>query len=327
MKKLLCMCLTFCMIFVMAVPAGAIDKEEYLEGNDSAHYLLPKTYEDAMPVISADKTRMNSIGTENTLSVPARREWVSDTTQVLESTYGTEVTDVYETESTVVFEFEEPDPETFEFGKNYVMKEIYMKPEAQSSAETKATKISYVYGFGEGMYENDTFEVDRKEGLWSNIKDAIINVVGIVWSDFSVAAAAYNLCGLATDFFDVADTVKVDSLAQYYFINKVGMVQDPLTNMWVPLAYVGLRKDFRNLYIYKDINGYLLKVGEDVTVPDNFVNPTNADETHTKAHFWDDEWIMEKALSIFGQDGPAGLAYFDVFLLISGGFHDEYPSA
>ena len=327
-KRLITLFLAFTVCLTMTIPAFAngnceSDSEISVSEDLSAQMNLPCTYETAMPEIPLNYG-INALAEQETLMLPERKEWVKETTEILQDAYCEKVVSVYETESAVVFEFEEPNPEEFLFGENYIMKEVYMKPEASSSSANNATKISYVYGFGEGMYENGAFDVDSREGKWSTIMNMVITVAGLK-KECSVAAAVLSLCGLSSDFFSATTPVKVDNLAQYYFINKVGRVQDTLTKQWVPLSYVGLRKDFRNFYVYENKNGYLLKVGEDVTVPNNFVNPTNADATYAKPHFWDDDWIMDKALSIYEQDSRR--AYMDVYLLIDGFYHDEYPWA
>lgn len=230
---------------------------------------------------------------------------------------------MYETDTTVVFEFEDPTQDNFEFGTNYIMKEVYMKPEAQAYSASNATKVSYVYGFAEGMYPNGTFDAGSKSGLWSSVMNATITVAGLK-PQLSVAAVVLSLFGIGTSYFAQSQKVQIDNLVQYYILNKVGMVKDTMTGMWVPLAYVGMRKEFRHFYIFEDKNGYLLEVDRDITVPNNFVNPTNADETLTKAHFFEDSWIMGKALSVFENDGRT---FYDVFVIIDGFFQDTYPSA
>lgn len=65
-------------------------------------------------------------------------------------------------------------------------------------------------------------------------------------------------------------------------------------------------------------------LGEDVTVPNNYVNPTNADETRAKAHFFEDDWIMDKAVSIYESEGRI---YYDVFMMFEKFPTDKYPSA
>jgi hypothetical protein len=320
MKKIKrALAIALCGAVIMTSTAFAVEPENKVIADFDSRY----TKEEAMPEIPLSYGVTAMTEAPNTLSMPERQAWASDTAEILEGAYGERVSSIYETDSTIVFEFEEPRQEDFQFGVNYVMKDVYMKPEAQARATNYSTKISYVYGFGEGMYEDGTYDVDNKYGMWSAIKDTTITVIGLL-PHCSVASAVLSLCGISKDYFSQNQVVKIDSLVQYYAINKIGMVKDPMTGMWVPQAYVGLRKEFRNFYIFEDHNGYLLKVGEDVTVPNNYVNPTNADETRAKAHFFEDDWIMDKAVSIYESEGRI---YYDVFMMFEKFPTDKYPSA
>ncbi|BAK97634.1 hypothetical protein OBV_04360 [Oscillibacter valericigenes Sjm18-20] len=313
-KKLMSLALALAMCVSLSIPAFAEDINSLADNTGEPSW--PQTNEAAMPAVPQT---LRSMGT---LSLPARQQWVDETTQILEDGYHQQIKNVHETATTIVFEFSEPSEENFVFGVNYIQKEEYFKPEAQNSTESAATKISYVYGFADGMYENGTFDDGGAFGNWSSIKDLILTIAGLS-KKTSVAAAVLSLCGISVNFFQPTTPVKVDNLVQYYVINKVGMVKDSMTGMWVPLAYVGLRKDFRNFYVYEKNNGYLNKVAENVTHPNSYNNPTNPDATHAKAHFWDDNWIKDKALHIYEHDERA---YMDVYILISGFFHDTYPT-
>lgn len=287
--------LVLCLLLIPSSAFAATPEKTNNEANGiSASDLY--TSEPAMPTVG-----VSTRAAGDTMSSNARALWCDETASYLESVYGQEVVDIYETPDAITFEFdaaEELDPT-----EAHVLKVEYIKPEAISSSYQ--TKLTYMWGWTE-----DYYMLDSAEGQWGTVKDALITIAGLS-SKLSVASMVASILNLPLSMFYSTQPVKAESTAKYYFLNKVGQLKDPTTGIWGPYAYVGSRRDFmRCLIMEYDEYGQPITLGveETIGVPSN--NPTNYDAIQKKANFDNDTWIINRAISAYENDTTAYRAVY-----------------
>lgn len=283
MKKIISLALVMILLVSLCVPVTASEIEDK---NEKVPTVL-QTNEKAMPVL--ENGSLMSIQSEGQNS---REQWINDTATILEDTYNQQVRSVNETTNSIVFSFEEPEEVVLETG--YIDRVEYVKPESALASSTYNTKITYMYGWGDGYYS-----LESHAGGWSAIKNLVISVAGLA-EKISVYAFAVSVLGIAADYFAPETPVNAENTTQYYFLNRIGQVQDPTTGIWGPYVYVGTRRSFyRTILERSDGYGHYTTLGVEETAPNSLTNPTNFDDVDFKPHYSDTEWILETAVDIF----------------------------
>lgn len=301
-RKIMSLILSFALIAGLATPAFAtegISSDKTTHNKELESFLT--TNEEPVPVLSAKEISTLPRSYE-TLSTASRANWLNATKKTLEKAYSQTVSRVSETTDYIVFEFTAPEKIRTNFG--YIAKVEYVKPESRIANVEYETKITYMYGWMDGYYP-----LEEQNGTWNVIKDMLITVAGYI-NQLSVYTFAYTVLDVGYNFFQPTDTVKAANTTQYYVLNKIGQVRHDITGLWLQWAYVGSRRAFyRTIMEVENQYGHWTTVGYKETMPNSMTNPTNPDKTEKKAHFDDNEWIIEKAINSFLYER----AYRDVY--------------
>lgn len=259
---------------------------------------VPLTSEDEMPEIILTRG-----SPENTLEISSRKEWAESTCRVLEDAYSQRVQSVSEDKDYIIFTFEEP--KRVAGDTNYIGRVDYLKPESQLATTSYSTKITYMYGWGDGYYS-----LEEQSGRWDLVKNLTITVAGL-GKKLTIASFAASMLGISADYIKPAEPVRAANTAQYYLMNKIGQLKDPRTGLWGMYVYVGSRRAFyRTILEKKDSYGHYDTLGYEETKPDSLTNPSNYDKVEFKAHYQDNSWIIDKTKNVFEN---AAKAYMDVY--------------
>lgn len=294
MKKIICVCLVALLLTNLAVPVFAAEA-----GADSFHSLSPvdkflTTDEESMPHLSRTETQTYSQST-TTLNIPSRSAWVNATTATLEKAYSQKVISITETKDFVIFTFEEPEKVVNNVG--YISKVKYTKPESKAIASNYETKITYMYGWLNGYYS-----LEEKTGAWNTIKDSLLTVAGFI-EELTIYMFVFDVLGIAYNYFSGPEIVRAQNTAQYYVLNKIGQVKNEVTGLWQQWAYVGCRRGFHRTLVEEEVYpNYWNTVGIKETIANNPNNPTNHDTIEVKPNFYNDTWIMNRAISAYERD-------------------------
>ena len=301
-KKRVLVCLVMCFVFlfnVAAVPA-TVNSDDY----------CGVTTEPTMPALP--ETSRMSVNQTSTLEV--RSQWLNEVVAVQEAAYGQKVIEITEDENYITLMFEAKDiivtdSDTSEpiYSDIVIESVAYLKPEARnkvllSKGTTRALEAKLITYWGwSGWHEYA--EKSCLKGVAVNIFMEFVPEVSRS-VDFVVSTAL----GAFFDTLDDAATVIGESRAKYYYRNKAGAVYN--NGYWQPTAYVGERRCFGWSW-----GGYRLPGGEPVDneagpcpVANETSNPTNYDSRQIKPHYWDDAWIIQKAIDTFYSGG-----YWDAY--------------
>lgn len=98
MKKLTSIFLSLILVLAMSIPAFAAFPDEKIQTCNGPYpnEFVATTNEAAMPLLPEVASRRAALPSYDTLSVPARALWASETSEVLEKAYGQKVTGVSE---------------------------------------------------------------------------------------------------------------------------------------------------------------------------------------------------------------------------------------
>lgn len=294
MKRFVALLLTAVMVVSLCVPTFAcaennsFDAEkETIEFNNALYAV--RTGESAMPKLT-DSVQACAVSV-GTLESASRTEWAASTARVLEDAYRQDVKSVIETENAIVFQFDVPSE--VDAGAMYVDKVEYIKPES-TRASSYNRKLTYMYGWAAGYYE-----LESKSELWEDIFEDLITVAGYS-NPVSVSDFAFEILMLPARSLTKTTPVRTSTMYQRYLLNKVGQIQDPATGIWGPYAYVGSYKDFyRTLLEKNDYENHYVTLGYEENVPENLVCPMNPDRHDEKPHYYESDWILNKAEDVF----------------------------
>lgn len=188
----------------------------------------------------------------------------------------------------------------------------YLKPENQAKSTIVDgvqydTKFTFYYG-ASGSYiridhESSTkleFIIDLSIRVASSINETVGNLLELMTH---ITRSAMNSQRAA----------EVTTYNQYFYYNKVCSVKPAGTTMWYPTCQIGKRyshtKEVGSVY---HISGYLnetttyLHQWDGVTVPPPV--PSQAIEPLTKNHFYDIDWMINKAIEMMHLGG-----YVDIY--------------
>lgn len=315
MKRGLSFVLVLVTMFSLAVPAFAAEVHgatTVIGGEEPRTIYDVPTNENAMPSVSVNMYQTNSTQSSN-----PRAEWINDTTEVLEEAYNQEVVSVTEDDNYITFHYAY-DEDKLEEGQLSVTK--YLKPEsALATSANVATKLNYAWGWDRDYYYSN----DKKSA--ANFQYAVSTMLTLFadtvfeYSLGSLLSMAVDLLGINADY---AKAVTAENTVKFYYCNKIGYVQDTVFGYWLPYAYVGERRAFNRVQVvYYDYAGQP-RTGnpiEQYGYPSN--NPTNYAKREKKAHYDDDSWIINRALTQYlNDDGVYSSIYETV-----GNLCDEMP--
>lgn len=265
-----------------------------LSTNFSGSLVYEKTAEDEMPTLKSNRRR-SGISNLQTIQTSERKAWVEQTKEILENTYHEKVAEISENEDYITFHYNNNNIKDEDLKYDHIEKTEYLKPESTlAAAATIQTKINYVWAWSDGYYK-----IDSKSGKWGVVKDFLLAILGT--SSKTVLSVFSSVLGIATSSFATNSPIKVDSMAKYYYYNKVGYVK--AGGYWLPYAYVGSRRGFKCITgVKKDSSGQptIQRTKETKGTPSN--NPTNYDDIKKKANFDNNTWIRNKAISQYKND-------------------------
>lgn len=318
MKKVLSAILVCIMLIGLFVPASAAEAKEETQPALQVvnnRFDVP-TYEKSIPVVSAENQSRSATGEFNTLSISSRAKWAEETADILEEAYAQEVVAISEDADYIIFEYNYDDTK-LEEGQLLLTK--YLKPESNLAGRASiSTKLNYAWGWSIGYsYKNDkkTATMATSAGVVLTLfSDAIPNMpMGTV---ISTAISYLNATADYSKAIDATDWVK------FYYCNKIGYVKDPTYGYWLPYAYVGERRGFNKIEtIVYDIAGQpnTIYIREETGIPSN--NPTNSAKVQVKTNYYNDSWIINKALTQYQNDDGV---YSNIFETV-GNFCETMP--
>lgn len=243
----------------------------------------------------------NGFELEDTLHAPERAAWVSNTSDYLCAAFGQDISNVRETKDLIVFEFS--NPEDSNLYEEHVLKVEYIKPESTLRSEYE-TKFVYMWGWKSGYYE-----LGSRTGIWSAIKNLTIAVAGLS-DNITLATFAASILDIAIGLLQGPEKIDARSTVKYYFLNKYVQVKSPQFGYWLPMAEAGIRKGCRRCILEKiDAYGQSTTLGFTETIGQPSSNPTNCEETKTSPHFYNDTWLINKAIQMFLDDDTYSEAF------------------
>lgn len=283
----------------LITPVFAVTNENYDEITKINSITTLETDEKNMPELQQEEKNMYHADKEiETLSLPSREMWCTDTKSILEKTYSQKVSTVSETEDFIIFEFNADSMNNI-YNENVLMVK-YIKPESYLAAEKYDTKITYTWGWKATLLNEMT-----KEGKWSKLKDMLIAVAGT--SDVPIISFLTFIYGASLATIGSDQKVKVDSLFKAYYLNETCHVKEKLLGIWLPYVSVGCRKDIKagGYTVYDSAgqpNPYLPQQAREGKPTEN---PINQDRTIKSKHFDDFRWMVKKAVELYEMDGIA----------------------
>ena len=318
MKKLTSLFLSLILVLPMSIPAFAAFPDERIQPCNGPYpsEFVVTTNEAAMPLLSEAASRRAALPSHDTLSVPARALWASETSEVLERAYEQKVTGVSEDTNYIIFEYE-CDDSKLEEGQLLLTK--YLKPESNLAATTSAsTKLNYAWGWSSGYsYKNDS-----KSALANSSGNIFLSVFSDTVTGLPVGTVISAALSLMEASADYSRPISVTDWVKFYYCNKIGYVKDTNFGYWLPYAQVGERRGFNKIEsIVYDTYGQPHTIGymEETGIPSE--NPRNSAKVEKKSHYDDDAWIISKALSQYQNDAGT---YSQIYAVV-GHFTETMP--
>lgn len=251
-----------------------------------------RTNEEIIPIIKN--------GSRNTTEVINKVEdWKISTKHILEKAYKQKIINIQEDDDYITFEYDYDDS----IIEPQLSKTEYLKPSSNLANTSIPTKMNYAWAW------SNYFKGGSKSGRWGVTKTLLIAVPGL--SSKTVLNIFSVMLGVLDSSLAASTPVTCETSVKYYYLNKIGYVQDSNFGYWLPYAYVGSQRGFnRYIGIKKDSYGQPVKtwVNEKTGKPSN--NPTNQDFINKKSNFDNNTWILNKAISQYKND--AGV-YSNIF--------------
>ena len=217
MKKLTSIFLSLILVLPMSIPAFAAFPDERIQPCNGPYpsEFVVTTNEAAMPLLSEAASRRAALPSHDTLSVPARALWASETSEVLERAYEQKVTGVSEDTNYIIFEYE-CDDSKLEEGQLLLTK--YLKPESNLAATTSAsTKLNYAWGWSSGYsYKNDS-----KSALANSSGNIFLSVFSDTVTGLPVGTVISAALSLMEASADYSRPISVTDWVKFYYCNKI----------------------------------------------------------------------------------------------------------
>ncbi|MCQ4925282.1 hypothetical protein NE686_19415 [Tissierella carlieri] len=291
LKKTFIIVIAFTLV-ISNIAYASTENRELINYPENSIYNI-KTNEENIP--------MSNYKSQNTSEVIDQvKNWKLSTKQILEKAYNQKVINIKEDDNYITFEYDY-DTSLLE---PQLLKTEYLKPSSNLANSNIPTKINYAWGWSDGYFKGDS-----KSGLWSAVKTVVIAIPGMVGK--TVANIFSLVLGIGDAYLSANTPVTCETSVKYYYLNKIGYVQDQVFGYWLPYCYVGSRRGFvRYIGVVKDSSGQPItqKVSEKTGSPSN--NPTNYDTIEKKSNFDNNTWIVNKAISQYQYDDGV---YSDIF--------------
>jgi len=244
--------------------------------------------------------------------------WLSQVISYNETLYNQKVYKTVETGSTInlifeddviVTDYTELDEKNMAYSDIKILSVEYLKPEIAkdilSEPMSLPNKIITYYGWSNGYVTLGT----KTGPTYLSIAN-----LALTYTPISSKLVSWVVSEAVSEIFTSFDRnrpVTAETKNKYYYQNKAGAVY--VSNQWLPVAYVGSRRSFA--WSWASVYNYYGEPIVDQNGPkngNNSTNPTNYDSIETKPHFYDNLWIVNKALETYQTGGywdAFGLAY------------------